>query len=1006
MAQYDIDLREYWRILKKRKLIIIVVAVLLGSFSTIFSRVEAPTPLYSSTCSIKFEKETTLEGLYAKTISWNEGDDIETQMAVITGYSVMEEAAKNIGLSLGTGKNDDPVFLSTIEGLKAKVTVAREQYTNILNIIVTDTTPESAQRIANEVAAAYKKLHAEQQDKRTIDAINYIEAQLTSVRQNLKTSEEAFNTFAQENQLLSIDKQSENILLRKKEIKDEERKLNEQIAEIEALVVRIKNFIKTPSSSDTNFFASIPIEYSQYESANNTFVELLLKKESMLQTYTAQHPQIIEIELTIMETAKKMVLLLGSQLDNLNKKISDLNNEEFGEVDRNTNQLMEKKLEYDRLKREVESVRERTALLETKNQEAQIKKAEKPEEVVIVKPALPSSVPINPPKTIVTGAMGVVIGLVLGLILAFVFETFDTSLGAIEDVEKALGAKVLGVIPHTDAKEIMASLKKNFPRDADEASLKKIISLVAHFAPKTMISENFRALRTNIQSREGDNEIKTMAVTSTSQQEGKTMISVNLAISLAQAGIKTLLVGADLRKPMLAKIFGIEETPGLTDIVLGNYVWRDTVKTITDIIMGKMTMDDVMLTPGMDNLNIITSGSSHSNPSELLESERFLTFINEAKKEYDIIIFDSSPVISTADAAILGQKVDGVLIVYRVGVVSQSLLKRTATQLEQAKCNIIGIILNGMKPDISPDFQDFKYYRYYSYGNEKDKGKKGKGYKGVFSFIQRKGKDWEKRFIRRPEKKSGSFFKGALIIGALLLLAAGILYQNGMLYPWKKIKGEESINDIKKPQTEVKSKTSLSSPASTEDIMSDKGPVSGQSPIAEMPPQQTGMKQETPDKDIGTEKPAYESGAFPFSVYLGSFRTREKAEQIINLNKQQGIPSYSVTIAFKDQGVWLRIYAGHFKDREQAESYIEEHGLKDAEVKGTPYANLIGSYNVSEDLKGMIQSLNYLGYSSYTIDGPTGGYYLFVGAFITMSGAEEQNIELKSAGIESRVVKR
>ena len=98
-----------------------------------------------------------------------------------------------------------------------------------------------------------------------------------------------------------------------------------------------------------------------------------------------------------------------------------------------------------------------------------------------------------------------------------------------------------------------------------------------------------------------------------------------------------------------------------------------------------------------------------------------MTFIEEAKKEYDILIFDSTPVLSTADAAILGTKVDGVLLVYRIGSVSRGLLKRSSTQLQQVNCKIAGVILNGMKPDISPDFQDYKYFKYYSYYGEEEK---------------------------------------------------------------------------------------------------------------------------------------------------------------------------------------------------------------------------------------------------------------------------------------------
>ena len=154
----------------------------------------------------------------------------------------------------------------------------------------------------------------------------------------------------------------------------------------------------------------------------------------------------------------------------------------------------------------------------------------------------------------------------------------------IDDVEETLGANVLGVIPFADAKDIQERLKDRYPEGMDEDSLTKTINLVSHFAPKTMIAESFRSLRTNIQFKDVEKKLKTISVASTTLQEGKTMVAINLAITMAQGGMKVLLVGCDLRKPMVAKRLGLERTPGLTDILLGNYIWRDTVKGLTDII--------------------------------------------------------------------------------------------------------------------------------------------------------------------------------------------------------------------------------------------------------------------------------------------------------------------------------------------------------------------------------------------------------------------------------------
>lgn len=1022
MAQYDINLREYWRILKKRKPIVIITAIVLGFFSTFFAVIQAPTPLYTSSCSIKFERETTIEGLYAKTISWSSGDDIETQISIITSYSVLQEVARRLGLIPDREMTEEDQLKSNIigiiEGLKGKVSVSRESYTNILNIFVTDPNPNFAQRLANTLASTYKEMHSKQLIRRTTDAIEYIDNQLKKTRQKLQESEERFNRFSQENQLLSIDMQSENLLLRKKEFNDEIRKVNEDKRELESVLVRVDGFIKNQSGSDTDFYSSRA--NPQYQSTNDNLVGLLLKRDTLLEDYTAQHPEVIGINQKINETARKMSILLRLQINELEKKKVDLRRE-LEEVDKKTNLLMDKKLEYNRLKREVGSYRDMTALLEQKNQEALIRKAEKPEEIVIVKPALLQSTPINPPKTATTGAMGAFIGIVLGLIIAFIVETFDTSLGAIEDVEETLGAQVLGVIPHADARAIQESLKDQYPEGFDEHSIAKTVNLVSHFAPKTMVAESFRALRTNIQFKfkEGEKKIKTIAITSTSPQEGKTLISVNLAISLAQAGTKVLLVGSDLRKPMVGRIFGLEITPGLTDVLLGNYLWRDTVKTITDIIMGKISLEEVMLTPGMDNLHIITSGTIPPNPAELIESKRLTEFIEEAKKEYDMIIFDTSPILSTADAAILGTKVDGVLLVYRIGTVSRGLLKRSSTQLKQVKCNIIGVILNGMKPEISPDFQNFKYYRYYySYGEE-EKERRGRGIQRAFSFIRGIGDSQEPREShvspRSVEEGSGGEqgkridpLRLLLILVGLIFLSVGLLWQNGVIDPLKLLASPKPVKeDNLKPSIKEKSPKPMIQKMPKDISRKAKGTIPVERPAVPQESQVVQAKLE-PKTEVAIEeaRSPEKTLKYPYSLYLGSYRNLDLAKKAVETYGEKGLSPYWARVKLKEKGVWYRVFTGHFEDSQHAESFRQEHGLKEATIKKTQYTNLIGTYGSSEELKDKIVSLKKLGYSPYVIEDQGGKSRLFVGAFVTKEGAEAQYSDLKSHSVQSQVVIR
>ncbi|MEW6669453.1 MAG: SPOR domain-containing protein [Thermodesulfobacteriota bacterium] len=1026
MAQYDINLREYWRILHKRKFIVVVTAVVLGVFSTFFAYLRAPTPAYTSACSIKFEKESTVEGLFAKTLSWSAGDDIETQISVIKSYSVFEKVAEKLGLIPQRPKKDDGQLRNNlaniVQGLQARVKVTREGFTNILHIEVTDTDPVFSQKLANTVASTYKELHSEQQMRRTNEAIKYIHEQLRSVREKLKEAEDEFNRFSQQNQLISIDMQSEKLLGRSQALQGDLSRLREDRRELEGILGQLDSFGKSPEGTGRNFHSAKA--GSLYQAANDALVALMLKRDTLLEDFTPKHPEVVEINRKIVEGARRMAYLLRLQIKDTENREGELK-EELSEADKKTNLLMEKKLEFDRLKRKVDLYNDMTALLERKNQEALIRQAEKPEEITIVKPALLPDAPINPPKTAATGAMGVLIGLVLGLVAAFIVETFDTSLGAIEDVEETLGTQVVGVIPYVDPKDIYESQGGRSPEKGRESSFLQTAHLVSHFAPKSMIAESFRALRTNIQFKDAERSIKTLAITSASPQEGKTMVSVNLAITMAQAGIKTLLVGSDMRKPMLSRVFGVEMSPGLSDILLGNHPWRDTVKTITDIIMGKMALEEVMMTPGLDNLHIITSGSIPPNPTVLLDSGHLKEFTQEAQKEYDLILFDSAPILSTADAAVLGSKADGVLLVYRAGSISRGLLKRAATQLKQAKCSVLGVILNGMKPEISPDFHDFKYYKYYySYGEEK-KGKPKETSRRLLNFFRDSmGRRGQEQPQAPGEAEGGPGEKPArtrlltvvLAVIAVACLAAGILWTSGVLAPSGTSRTGPAVAPVQKPQPKpgFTAKTRSAAPIRRPEVK----PVEQASPAdPSLPPPSRAAPSEargevalppvekTQGSPVAPETPR-EFPERPYSLYVGSVNTLEQAKKALSTAGGGGVSFYWAKVDLGDRGIWWRIYAGHFRDPDEAEKFRSVRGLSEATPKQTPYAVLIGVFSDGTEVESRKSLLEGQGLSCYAIQEEDGRSRLLTGAYITKEGAEKEAGELRQKGIECRVVRR
>lgn len=738
MAQYELNLRDYIRVLRKRKLIVIFAAVSLGFFSFFFATLQKPIPLYSAASSVKVEQSTTATGMYIESLNYGETSNLDTQSAIIKSIPIMEFVAKRMGL-IDEKLTPEEIrkearYINRVLGIRNQVSTSLEGYTNIINIEVVDSDPKFAQRLANTTAEVYKEQNTLEKNKRIIEAKKYIEKQLVVVEEKLKVAQENLRLFREKNRLITIESETGETLHLLNESEKEYAYAKQEKAEIESLINELKKQRILPKESVEGFYAEKvgPI----FSSLNNKLVDLYAQRDLLMLDYNENHPDILRMDVQIDKITSNMINHLNDQVKRLIEREQFLSAQIVKMKDK-FNVLPRLGFELERIEHELDTNKNLYTSLKERHQEVLISDAEKIEEVSIVRPALLPRSPINPPTTMRTAAIGTIVGLILGLVIAFIFETMDTSIGTIEDVEGFLGVPVLGVIPFIRPEEVEETLVSREGMGEGGAIPERYTRLITHFAPKSTLAESFRTLRTGVKFLCLEKGVKTILFTSATAGEGKSTSGVNLAIAFAQIGSKTLLVDVDLRKPVVNKFFGIEREPGLSDIILGNYEWKETVRTVTDLMMGKLTMEEIMLTPGFDNLNIITSGNIPPNPSEIINSQRMTEFISQVKAAYDIVIFDTTPILPATDATILGTKVDGVIILYRVGKIARGALKRAKTQMDHVRANVLGVVLNGLKPEVSADYQHYGYYRYYSYG-EKGKGEKEKvvWYKRIFENVK------------------------------------------------------------------------------------------------------------------------------------------------------------------------------------------------------------------------------------------------------------------------------
>lgn len=635
MAKYELNVRDYLRILRKRRSVVVLVAVIVTLGSLFY--VSSEPVIYQSSTTVKIIERKTVAGLLTDWILYSAGDELESETRAIRGYNVMKKAA----IKMGMVTEESPLnkINEAVSAIQGAIDTERLGATNMIKITAQSDSPKKAVDLANTVAEVYIEENLAEKAKQVRHTRRFIEEQLAGLEDRMRLTEEQ---------------------------------------------------LRHSGEKDRTILLGDPIQ--------KRLIDLQFALAEATRRYTDKHPTVIE---------------LRSQIKELDAQMSGLSS---------------KQLEYARLVREVEVNRKLYSLLKEKLEEARITEAQKVSDVTIVDPAVIPGAPVSSGK-----GMGILIGLFMGIVLgvssAFIFEALDTSIGTIEDVERVVKLRVLGLVPPLTKgivqkhRGFIDSLKEEFfPYLKEKEGGESPVYLIAHYEPTSTSAEAYRNINTNLRL---DATKKTILVTSSGPAEGKTNVVANLGIVMAQAGLKTLLVSADLRRPALDKAFGIKREPGLNEYVTGAVKFKDVLYNIVDVMVGDMNFDDIRKTHGMDNIWLIPSGHLSYNPAEILKSKEMSILIEKLKNSFDAIIFDAPPVLPVTDASILAPKMDAVVLVYEIGRTSREALIRAKIQLESSGAKIAGVVLNHTQPQTEA-ITAYPYYRYqYRYGEKEGTEKRG-----------------------------------------------------------------------------------------------------------------------------------------------------------------------------------------------------------------------------------------------------------------------------------------
>jgi len=284
------------------------------------------------------------------------------------------------------------------------------------------------------------------------------------------------------------------------------------------------------------------------------------------------------------------------------------------------------------------------------------------------------------PKLLLNLLLGIIAGLGTGIGLAFFIEYIDTSVKTVEDIEKFINSTILGIIPQ------------------------KVRPLLVE-GPESRHAESYRVLRTNIQFAKPMADGHSLCLTSGGAGEGKSLTACNLAYTYAQAGQRTLLVDADLRRPTQHKMFKTSNAVGLADYLLG-----------------RKPAGELVMKTAVENLDFIPSGKLPSSAHGVMTVDKVREFLAQVRPGYDMVIFDAPPIMGVSDASILASEVDGVLLVIQHRSYPKAVSGRARTMIDNVGGTLIGVVLNNI--NVHRDYYYYYHSSYYYYGN--DAGRRGR----------------------------------------------------------------------------------------------------------------------------------------------------------------------------------------------------------------------------------------------------------------------------------------
>ena len=593
--------------------------------------------------------------------------------AGVSGWFSSAEAAEAAEPPLPTETEEQQPVINTF---LAKLNVAPIRNSRLVDVSYRSTDPKIAAQVANALADSYINQNLDYRFTSTKEATSFLSEQIAEQRKRVEESELALQKYREQNDAVALDDRQDIVVQKLADLNAAVTKAKTERLEKEAQYNQLRSIQNDPGAVDS-FPAILSNTFIQQQKAELATLQRTFA--SMGEKLGERHPDMIKVRSQIELTQTRLQGEIGKEVQSVRNQYLAVQAQENGLMRALDQQKQEalgmnrKGIEYGVLQRDAESNRQIYDSLLKRANETGVSGELKTSNIRIVDRA---DVPLSPvrPRRSLNMLLALFAGSLVGLGLVFFFDYLDNRIKTPEEIVQHLGLPSLGLIPVA-------------PKAAGNGGDPMIDQ------SEPIFSEAFRALRTNVLFSSAEEGTHTVVVTSTGPGEGKSLVTANLALALAKAGQRVLLIDADLRRPRVHTIFGKKLVPGLSNLMIGASKAAEVVQR------GRI-----------QNLWILPAGKIPPNPAELLGSKRFSEFLKSLKDHFDWVLIDSPPVMAVADACVIAHRATGVIFVVSADTTSRHTARQALEQLAQAHARVIGGVLNRVDLKRNPYYYA-KYYR-------------------------------------------------------------------------------------------------------------------------------------------------------------------------------------------------------------------------------------------------------------------------------------------------------